>query len=132
MNILQGALTSANQKSHWWTTTTHPDGDPFILDGGKQSQKTSSLIGQAYNWTCFTNTSQKKINHTWAPPATAKGPQINTRKGHAFRTISITRLVPTSHAVRKHQSCLLQDSGYFRENLYRPNRKVPSHIKQGQ
>ena len=72
----------------------------------------------------------KKIKHTWAPPATTKGPFINTIKGHAFRTRSRARPVPTIHAVRKRQSCLLQDSGSFRGNLYGPNRKFTSHIKQ--
>ena len=74
----------------------------------------------------------KKINHTWAPPATAKRPQINTGKGYPFIYRSITRPVPTIHAVRRHQSCLLQDIGSLRENVYGPNRKVPSYIKQGQ
>ena len=73
---------------------------------------------------------KKTINHTWAPLATAEGRLINTRKVHAFRTRSRARPVPTIHSVRKHQYCLLQDSGSFWENVYTPNRKVTSHIKQ--
>ena len=127
-----GSAYDASQKSHWWTITTHPAGAPLNLDGERQSQKNSSLFGQAYHWTCCTNIYQKKINHTWAPSSTAKMPQINTGKGYPFISRFITRLVPTIHEVRRHQSCLLQDSGSLRENLYGPNRKFPSYIKQGQ
>ena len=56
---------------------------------------------------------RKKINRTWTPPATAKGPHINTRKGHAFISRSRTIPVPTIQAVRKYQYYLLQDSGSF-------------------
>ena len=65
---------------------------------------------------------KKTTNHTWAPPETAKGPKINTRKGHAFRTRARARLVTTIHTVRKHQYCLLQYSGFFRKNLYIPSK----------
>ena len=93
----------------------------WIPTNSGQGKVTSSLIGQAYHWTWFTKTSQKTINHTWAPPATAEEPQIHTRKSHASRPRSRARPVSSSHTVRKHQSCRLQDSGSFRENLYRPN-----------
>ena len=55
---------------------------------------------------------EKTINYTWEPPATADGPQINTRKGHASTTRPRARSVPSIHTVRKHQYCLLQDSGF--------------------
>ena len=74
---------------------------------------------------------KKKIHHTWAPPATAEGPQIHTRKGHASRPRSRVWPVPSIHIVRKHQSCLFQDSWSVRGNVYRSNSKVPSHFKQG-
>ena len=74
----------------------------------------------------------KKINHTWAPPATAKRPQINTGKGYPFRARSRPRPVPIIHSVIRHQYCLPQDSGSNRKILYGPNRKVPSYIQQGQ
>ena len=48
------------------------------------------------------------INHTWAPPVTAKRPQINTGKGKTFRAKSRTIPVPTINSVRKHQSCFFQ------------------------
>ena len=50
---------SANRRRLQWTTTTHPDGAPLTQDGEKQSLKTFSLLGQAYQWTWFTNTSRK-------------------------------------------------------------------------
>ena len=73
----------------------------------------------------------KKINHTWVPPATAKGPQINTRKGNAFITRSGARPVTKIHAVRKHQSCLLQDSGSFGENVYDQTGRSPVTSSKG-
>ena len=54
---------------------------------------------------------EKTINHTWEPPATAERPQINIGKGYAFRSRSRTIQVPTIHAIRRHQSFVLQDSG---------------------
>ena len=51
---------SSNRKRHQWTTTTHHAGAPLIRDGEKKSPKTSSLLGQAYHWNWFTNTSRKK------------------------------------------------------------------------
>ena len=56
---------------------------------------------------------------------------INTVKGTPGRTISITRSIYPIHAVRSHQSCLPQDSGFNRKFLHGPNRKVPSYIHQG-
>ena len=50
---------SANRKRLQWTTTTHPVGASLTQDGKKQSPKTSSLLGQAYQWTWFINTSRK-------------------------------------------------------------------------
>ena len=128
MNILKGARTSASQKSHWWIITTHHAGAPLNLDGGNQSQKTSSLLGQAHHLTWCTNIYPKTINHTWAPSATSKRPQINTVKGTPVRTRYRTRPISAIHAVRRHQSCLPRDIGFNREILHGPNRKVPSYI----
>ena len=99
---------------------------------GKGITKTSSLLGQAYHLTWCTNITQKIINHTWAPAATSKMTQINTGKGYPIISRSITRTVPTIHSVKRHQSCLPQDSGSNRKKLHGPNRKVPSYIQQGQ
>ena len=59
---------------------------------------------------------QKIFNHTWAPSASSKRPQIDTGKVHPIRSRSRTRSITTIHAVRRHQSCLPQDNG--------PNRKI--------
>ena len=110
----------------------HTAGAPLNLDGENQSQKSfSSWPGLSLDLV-HKHLTKKTINHTWAPPETTKSPQINTGKGYAPMAISRTITVPTIHAVRRHQYFLLQDSGYFRENLYGLNRNVPSHIKQGQ
>ena len=74
----------------------------------------------------------KKINHTWAPSATSKMPQINTGKGNPIQYRSRTRPISTIHAVRRHQSCLPQESGSNSKIVHGPNRKVPSYIQQGQ
>ena len=50
---------SENPRRLWWNTTTDPDGGPLTKDGESQSLKTSSLLGQAYQWTWFKNTSIK-------------------------------------------------------------------------
>ena len=92
---------SANQKAHWWTTTTHPAGVPLIMDGGKQSQKTPHFLARPIIGPGAQTPHEKILNHTWAHLATAKGPQINTRKGHAVRSRSRAIPVPTIHAVRK-------------------------------
>ena len=65
-----GVHTSASQISHWWIITMHHDGSPLNLDGEKQSQKHSSLLGQAYYLTWCRNIYPKTINHNWAPSAT--------------------------------------------------------------
>ena len=130
-NIFQAALMSANQRKLWWNTTTHPAGVSLTQDRERQSLKTSSLLGQAYQWIWYKNNSRKKIHNTWAPLATAEGPHIHTREDNAPIPRSSSGPVTSSHTVRKHQSCLFKDSWSVRENLYRSNRKVSSHFKQG-
>ena len=105
---------------------------PLNLDGVKQSQKTSSLLGQAYHLTWCTNIYPKTFNHTWGPSATSKMPHINTGKGNPIRSGSRTIPIPTIHAVRRHQYCIPQDSGFNRKILHGQNRKVPSYIQKGQ
>ena len=51
---------------------------------------------------------EKTIHNTWAPPATAEGPQIHTKQYHAPRPRFRAGPVPSSHTVRKHQSCLFK------------------------
>ena len=129
---MQVAPTSTNQKAHWWKITTHPARAPLNLDMGKQSQKLLHFLARPIIGLGAQTLNKKTINHNWAPPATAKRPQINTGKFYPFRSRSITRPVLTIHAVRRRQSCILQDNGSLRYNVYGTNRKVPSYIMQGQ
>ena len=51
---------SARQRAHWWIITTPPAGSRLILNGGNQSQKHYSLLGQAYHLIWCTNSCKKK------------------------------------------------------------------------
>ena len=103
------------------------------MDGGKQSQENSSLLGQVYHLTWCTKIYQKTINHTLAPSTTSKRPQINTGKGYPIRSRSRarTRPVPNTHAVRRHQSCLPQDSRYNRKFYTNQTGRLPVTSSKG-
>ena len=74
-----------------------------------------------------------KNNQPYLVPLTIKErPTINIGNGTARRTRSRTRKIYPIQAVRRHQYCLPQDSGFNRKILHRPNRKVISDIHQGQ
>ena len=121
---------SASQLSHWWTITTHPAGSPLNLDVEKQLKKILHFLARPIIWLGAQKFIEKTINHTWAPSATSKRPQINTWKVNPIIPISITIPVTTIHTVRIHQYCLPQDSGYHRKKLHVPNRKVSSYIQK--
>ena len=56
----QDVPISASQRGCWWAITPHPDGDALSMDRGKQSQKTSSLLGQTYHLTWYAKMYPKK------------------------------------------------------------------------
>ena len=128
---MQGALTSACKRAHWWIITTHPAGSPLNMDGGKQPQKTSSLLGQAYHLTWCTNIYPRKPNHTWEPSETSKRPQINTGKGNPIISRPRTITIPTIHAVRRHQSCLPQEIGSNRKKYTDQTGRLPVTSSKG-
>ena len=75
---------SANWRRIWWTTTTHSARSPLNKDGERQSLKTSSLLGQAYQWTWFKNTSRKN-NPQYLGISSNRG-----RSSDPHKTISFT------------------------------------------
>ena len=95
-------------------------------------KKTLHFLARPIIWPGAQIFIKKTINHTWAPSATLKRPNINTGKGTPVRTRSRTIPIFPVHAVRRHQSCLHKVSGSNRKILHGPNRKVPSYIQQGQ
>ena len=128
----QGAPTSASQRAHWWTITTHPAGSPLNLDGEKKSQKNSSLIGQAYHLTCCTNIYPKKptiLGHLQQP---RKG-LISTQEKLIQSNIYPEQYqFPSSTQSLDTNLVFLKKVDLIEKKIHGPNRKVPSYIQQGQ
>ena len=130
--FLWGGQTSASQRAHWWIIITHHAGAPLNMDGGKQSQKTSSLLCQAYHMTWCTNIYPKNNQ-----------PYLGTFRNLEKASDQHKKIYSSQNQIQNktnfhHPSSqttpifLPQDSGYNRKILHGPNRKVTSYIQQGQ
>ena len=94
----QGGLMSANRRRLWWTTTTHPAGAPLTQDGERQSLKTFSLLGQAYQWTWFKNTSRKN-NPQYLSTSSNRG---RASDSHNTRSCTQTHIQSRTSSLKLH------------------------------
>ena len=89
---------NANRIKLWCTTTTYPAGVPLTQDGEMQSLKTSSLLGQAYQWTWSKNTSRKN-NPQYLGTSSNRGRASDT---HKTRSCTQTQIQIRTSSLQPH------------------------------